>query len=77
MVALSTEQCSSPSKFRSQEHSATAFMTPRYSASALERDTVVCCFEDHDTRESPRNTQNPEVERLVSGHPAQSASEYA
>jgi hypothetical protein len=52
-------------------------MTPRYSASALERDTVVCRFEDHDTRESPRNTQNPEVERLVSGHPAQSVSEYA
>ena len=49
----------------------------RYSASALERDTVVCRFEDHETSELPKKMQNPDVERRVSGHPARSASEYA
>jgi hypothetical protein len=57
-------------------HSATAFATPRYSASALDLETVLCRFDDHETSESPRNTQNPDVERRVSGHPAQSASVY-
>ena len=49
----------------------------RYSASALDLDTVVCRLEDHEMRELPRNTQKPYMERRVSGHPAQSASEYA
>ena len=48
----------------------------RYSASALDLETVVCRLEDHETRESPRKTQNPDVERRVSGQPAQLASEY-
>jgi hypothetical protein len=77
IVADESGQPSSPRRERSHEHSATAFATPWYSASALERETVVCRFEDHETRASPRKMQNPEVERLVSGHPARSASEYA
>jgi hypothetical protein len=56
-------------------HSVAAFATARYSASALDRDTVGCRFEDHETSESPRKTQKLKVERLVSGQPAQSASE--
>lgn len=55
-------------------HSATAFATPRYSASVLERDTMVWRFDDHEINESPRKTQNPKVEHLVSGQPPQSAS---
>jgi hypothetical protein len=58
-------------------HSAVAFFTARYSASALDLDTVGWRFDDHDTRELPRYTQKPDVERLVSGQPPQSASEYA
>jgi hypothetical protein len=49
----------------------------RYSASALDLDTVVCRLDDHEMREEPRKMQNPDVDRLVSGQPAQSASEYA
>ena len=49
----------------------------RYSASALDLETVVCRLEDHEMRELPRMTQKPDVERRVSGQPAQSASEYA
>lgn len=48
-----------------------------YSASALDRDIVVCRLDDHETRESQKKTQNPDVERRVSGQPAQSVSEYA
>ena len=55
-------------------HSVTALATPRYSASALERDTVAWRLEDQETRASPRKTQKPDVERRVSGQPAQSAS---
>jgi len=44
-------------------------------ATALERETTAWRLEDQDTRESPRNTQKPDVERPVSGHLAQSASE--
>lgn len=66
-----------PRRCRNQEHSTTALAMARYSASALDRDTIVCRLDDHETRELPRKTQNPEVERRVSGRPAQSASEYA
>jgi hypothetical protein len=47
----------------------------RYSASVLDRDTVFCRLDDHNTRLLPMKTQNPEVERWVSGNPAQSVSE--
>ncbi|GKC47026.1 ribonuclease H-like domain-containing protein [Tanacetum coccineum] len=37
--------------------------SPRYSASALERDKVTCRLANHNKRLSPRNTQYPEVDR--------------
>jgi hypothetical protein len=39
-------------------------------------DTVGWRFDDQETRESLRKTQNPDVDRRVSGQPAQSTSEY-
>jgi hypothetical protein len=47
----------------------------RCSASALDRDTVVCRLDDQDTRLSPKKTQKPDVERRESRQPVQSASE--
>jgi hypothetical protein len=41
-------------KCRSQQHSATAWATARYSASALDRETVVCRLDDQETKLSPR-----------------------
>ena len=37
-----------------QEHSATALATTRYSASALEPETVGCRFDDQEINEGPR-----------------------
>ena len=74
-VALAIGQCNSRSRLRSQHDSETTLATPRYSASALDRDIVGCRFEDHDIKLSPRNTQYPEVERRMSGQPPQSASD--
>jgi hypothetical protein len=51
-------------------HSVAAFAMAQYSASVLNRDTVGCRFEDHETSESPRKTQNRKVERRVLGQPA-------
>ncbi|KAI3714847.1 hypothetical protein L6452_21807 [Arctium lappa] len=45
---------SSRRRFRSQHISATTLATPRYSASALEREMVDCLLEDHEIRLSPR-----------------------
>ena len=56
--------------------SATALATPLYSASALDRETVGCRLADQEIRLSPKKTQKPDVERLVVGQPAQSASVY-
>lgn len=47
----------------------------RYSASAEDLDTVLYFLAFHDTSASPRNTQKPVVDFLVSEHEAQSASE--
>jgi hypothetical protein len=48
----------------------------RYSASANEQDTVCCFLDFQDIRESPWNKQqNPITYFLVSGQPAQSASQ--
>ena len=47
------------------------------SVSAKERDTVCCCFNFHEMREFPKNTQWPIVERRVSRQLPQSASGYA
>jgi hypothetical protein len=43
--------------WRSQAHSAAALATPRYSASALDRDTVGWRLLDHETRDAPRKMQ--------------------
>ncbi|GJT84984.1 hypothetical protein Tco_1066701 [Tanacetum coccineum] len=43
----------------------------------MERESVCCRFDDHERRLFPKNTQYPEVDRLVVWHPAQSASKYA
>jgi hypothetical protein len=51
------------------------FATARYSAFALEQETVGYRREDQATRLLPRKTQKPDVDFLVSGHPAESASE--
>ena len=74
-VADGTLYNSSPRSCRSQEHSETALAMARYSASALDLETMVCHLDDHEMKEEPRKTQKPDVERLVSGQPAQSASE--
>ncbi|KAJ0485915.1 hypothetical protein HanLR1_Chr14g0536141 [Helianthus annuus] len=50
---------------------------PRYSASVLDREIVGWRFEDHEMMLSPVKMQYPEVDRLESGQPPQSASEYA
>ena len=75
-VADGTLQRSSPRRCRIHEHSETALAMARYSASTLDLDTVFCRLDDHEMREDPRKMQKPEVDRRVSGHPAQSASEY-
>jgi hypothetical protein len=50
-VVVVTGQSSSPSSCRSQEHSETALAMAWYSPSALDLDTVVWRFDDHDIRE--------------------------
>lgn len=75
--ALESRRRSSRSRFLSQQVSTTAFATPRYSASALERETTFCRLEDHEIRLYPRKTQYQDVDRRDEGQPPQSASEYA
>ena len=47
----------------------------RYSASALDLETVSCCFEDHEIQLAPRKIQYPDVLLLVFMHPTQSTSQ--
>lgn len=74
-VAKGTLQRSPPRRCHSQEHLETALVMARYSASALDRDTVFCRLEDHEMSDSLKKTLKPDVECRVSGQPAQSASE--
>ena len=53
------------------------FVIERYSASAEERDTICCFLDLYDMRDEPKNTQKPEIDRLVSGQAAQSEFEKA
>ena len=48
-----------------------------YSASADERDTMLCFFDFHKISDSPRNTQKPLVDLFVSLQVAQSESTKA
>nr|GEV13402.1 cytochrome P450 734A1-like [Tanacetum cinerariifolium] len=73
-VAVKRGVWSSRRRLRIQDVSATAFATPRYSASTLDRDNVSWRFEDHVRRLSPKKTQYPEIDRRVAGQPAQLAS---
>lgn len=70
-VALDIGKWSSSNKLRIQQESETTLATPRYSTSALERDKVGCLLDNQEIKLSPRKTQYPEVDRLVSGHPPQ------
>jgi len=65
---------SSCNNWRNKQALATPLATARYSASALDRETVCCRFEDQDIRLSPGDTAYPEVDRCVAGQPAQSES---
>jgi hypothetical protein len=47
----------------------------RYSASAVDRDTVACFLVPQDIKLLPKKIANPVVERLSSLQPAQSASQ--
>ncbi len=47
----------------------------RYSDSAEDLDMVYCFLDFQEIKEEPRKTQNPVMDRLVSKHPAQSASQ--
>lgn len=49
-------------------------MQAHYSASEEDRETVVCFLERHETKDEPRNMQNPVMERRVVKHEAQSES---
>lgn len=69
MFALVIGQRSSYRRLQIQLVFATALATPRYSASALERETTHWHLEDQEMRLSPRKTQYPDVERRVEGHP--------
>ena len=48
-----------------------------YLASAKDLETMDCFFDLHDVNESPRKTQYPVRDFLVSGHPTQLASQFA
>ncbi|MCI28667.1 hypothetical protein A2U01_0049869, partial [Trifolium medium] len=48
IVALCIGQCSSRSRLRSQHDSETTLATPRYSTSALDRDSVGWRLDDQD-----------------------------
>lgn len=66
--------CKSLSDRTSQETSLTVAANALYSASADELETVVCFYDFHETKKSPRNTQNRGVHLRVSRQEAQSAS---
>jgi hypothetical protein len=57
--------------------SAVALAAALYSAFVLDLDTVAYFLAQQETKLGPKKTANPPVERLSSGHPAQSTSEKA
>jgi hypothetical protein len=68
------EMCNSWRRYRSQRSSAHVTAKLRYGAGVLDRETVACFFALQDIRLWPRNIQKPDVYRLSSVDPAQSAS---
>ena len=54
--------------------SETATAMALYFDSAEDRETVCCFLDFHEIKDSPRKTQNPVTDLLVSGQEAQSAS---
>jgi hypothetical protein len=67
--------CKSLRRKSSQISSQVALESALYSASEELLDMVACFLAFHDMSEVPRKKQNPDVDLLVSMHPAQSASE--
>jgi hypothetical protein len=47
-----------------------------YSASEEDFEMVCCFLAFHEIRDEPKKKQYPDIDLLVSKHPAQSASEY-
>lgn len=62
----------SRNKFRNQITLAVVDPRARYSASVELREMVVCFFDFHDIKASPKKIQKPVTERRVSKQPAQS-----
>ena len=63
--------------YRNQVTSQQVVTIKRYSASTLDRETVFCFLVFQDIDEFPRNIQYLVVNRCVSGHLDQSASQKA
>ena len=76
-TGLSCCTCKSFNRYNSHVTSHVVVAMDLYSALAEDLETMDCFFDLNDINESPRNTQYPVRDFLVSGQPAQSASQYA
>jgi hypothetical protein len=70
-------ECNSPSNDLIHRSSEDVTTKLQCSASAEDRDTVVCFFEDQEIRLGPKKMVNPVVDLLSLEHSVQSASQYA
>ena len=71
------DSVSSPNNLSNQTNSPTTFLIALYSASADDKDIVVCFFDFQPIGLSPRNSIYPLKDSLESEHAAQSESQYA
>jgi hypothetical protein len=62
-------------QYNNQISSQVAVDNALYSASEDDLETVTCFFAFQETRDDPKKKQYPDVDLLVSKHPAQSALE--